>query len=208
MKRRGFTLVELLIVIGIIALLASLLFPVIQQTKDRAYITQDAVQMRQVYVAVNLYEQSYDDESPTSLLYSEEFAKSNGVYVSPVDPYGGGVPGVPDYPADQIYRGELRSPFRISYAYLYPYGTEAGFSREWFRDRRTDPSWGLICSFMHNPTYRIQTPNQIDLVRMHPIVQRIRTDGSYQIVPLGNMWGGASMSCGVTPCFEWPLPHR
>ena len=52
---RGFTLIELLVVIAIIAILASLAFPVFSTVQERARITQDLSNLRQLGIAAQTY---------------------------------------------------------------------------------------------------------------------------------------------------------
>lgn len=57
MTRRhpAFTLIELLVVLGVIVLLASILFPVLMRSKMQAKITTSLSQLKQLHTAVSLY---------------------------------------------------------------------------------------------------------------------------------------------------------
>jgi len=55
MKRRGFTLVELLVVIAIIAILAAMIAPVLQQAKEASKMRVCASNLKQLGVAIDHY---------------------------------------------------------------------------------------------------------------------------------------------------------
>ncbi len=61
MKRHAFTLIELLVVIAIIAILAAILFPVFAQAKAAAKKTANISNLKQIGLAVLLYNADHDD---------------------------------------------------------------------------------------------------------------------------------------------------
>ena len=63
-ENRAFTLIELLLVIAIIAVLVSMIFPAIAQTKGRAHRVQCASNLGQLSLALIMYADEYDDEYP------------------------------------------------------------------------------------------------------------------------------------------------
>lgn len=59
-KKNGFTLTELLVVIAIIAILASLLLPALQHAREQAKATKCANNLKQLALAVNLYQDDFN----------------------------------------------------------------------------------------------------------------------------------------------------
>src|SRR5689334_7244040 len=63
---QAFTLIELLVVIGIIAILAAILFPVFAQAREKARNSSCISNLKQIGVACNMYAQDYDERLPTA----------------------------------------------------------------------------------------------------------------------------------------------
>ena len=63
-NRKGFTLIELLVVIAIIAILAAILFPVFARARRAAQRTSCLNNLKQIGVAINMYESDWDDRYP------------------------------------------------------------------------------------------------------------------------------------------------
>ena len=65
MKRRhAFTLVELMVVLGVIAILAAILFPVFAQAREAARTSTCASNLRQLGIALQLYGRDHDGRYP------------------------------------------------------------------------------------------------------------------------------------------------
>ena len=121
--RPGFTLIELLVVIAIIALLLSILSPSLIKAKDLARRLKCASNLRQIYLAVGLYLDAYDNTYPcardpvsTTPFYWLWMGRG---WRSFVEPYLGGPidvnnPSVLLCPADRTEKHKYES---TSYAY-------------------------------------------------------------------------------------------
>ena len=62
----GFTIVELLVVISIIALLIGILVPAVQKARDSAKVTQSKSNIHQVMVALQTYASDHNDRNFTT----------------------------------------------------------------------------------------------------------------------------------------------
>jgi prepilin-type N-terminal cleavage/methylation domain-containing protein/prepilin-type processing-associated H-X9-DG protein len=72
----GFTLIELLVVIAIIAILAAILFPVFAQARDKARQAACLSNLKQIGLAIGLYNQDYDERMPSCCAWGKGWANA------------------------------------------------------------------------------------------------------------------------------------
>ncbi len=77
-KKKGFTLLELLVVLAILAILIAIAIPVYKGQKEKAAITAHNANVRVLETAVESYSQDHDGELPGDLqdLVKGEYIKS------------------------------------------------------------------------------------------------------------------------------------
>src|SRR5262249_41814879 len=97
--RRAFTLIELLVVIAIIAVLIALLVPAVQKVREAANKTQCTNNLKQLALAVHVYENSYGyfpparGGNPTWAFRILPFIEQDNAYKTGVGPTGGLITG-------------------------------------------------------------------------------------------------------------------
>jgi len=108
----AFTLIEVLVVIAIIAVLVSLLFPVLARAKEKAKQVNCLSNARQLALGVMMYLEDHDDTFPPSVDYSLPTNDPKRVWPTKVRPYVGSTdvfscPSVPEraYPSNWAARG-------------------------------------------------------------------------------------------------------
>jgi prepilin-type N-terminal cleavage/methylation domain-containing protein/prepilin-type processing-associated H-X9-DG protein len=148
-RQSGFTLIELLVVISIIAILASILFPVFAQAREKARAASCLSNSRQIALAFSMYSQDYDEEYPPAV-----DIVSNGWWEGLVAPYirTGSVGGI------------LTCPSAATRAYAY--------SMNWSLSGITEA--GVL-----NPADTILTADGAQVPRLANAVDRLAEAGPY-----------------------------
>ena len=104
----GFTMVELLVVSGIIAMLAALLLPMLSQARERAKTVNCASNLRQVGAGLEMYNQVHKQlplsGKPADLSKAMDEMNIGGVMVCPSDPGG-----PPSYTMTAAFEGMPKS---------------------------------------------------------------------------------------------------
>jgi len=129
-SRPGFTLIELLVVVAIIAILASLLLPVLSRAKEQAYSASCKNKLRQLGIALHLYTFEHDSQFP---YYLDNSSMSHEpLWSHRLSPYLGGLGWTnrafhcPSYKGpiiDLHSRSEWPSPW-TAFAGSYAYNSE------------------------------------------------------------------------------------
>jgi type II secretory pathway pseudopilin PulG len=118
--RRGVTLAETLIACAVLVVLAGLIMPVLASSKRRAQESPCTSNLRQLYVAFDLYCGDHGgwDAPPPSLVAVRQYTIDAGLFQCPADRWiqadtGGTYPAA--IGAFWTDPAQVRSPFRISY---------------------------------------------------------------------------------------------
>jgi len=128
MSRRGFTVIELLVTVAIIAVIAAILFPVASGAKRKGKDTTCLSNMRQIGMAFSMYLASYDDRMPDRLsrMHPSHITDPR-ILICPHDPNRG------QYPDSMRLEGSAHLPTGVSYTWVpnWDVAIELGWWKPW-----------------------------------------------------------------------------
>lgn len=177
--RRAFTLIELLVVIWVLALLAALLFPVIQTARRKGQEVGCISNQHQTGVALTMYLSDYDSQYPIALDPSEK--------VFPT--YIGAEPEFSQYLASAPYFHDVMHPY-VKSREIFHCPSDTGYQiDDWFL--REFPSYPTSfqahgTSYEYNPALVNYTPAEaeISLPAQTPIQYDAASAWHGSVVPL------------------------
>jgi len=212
----GFTLIEVIVSLAVIALIAAIVFPAIARSKESAYRTREEASLRQIYVAVNLHEADFDQQALPSLQQLKDGYLKLSFLESPTDARRSN--NLADWPVnpwvnlEQIDKPEYlsqRSTARIAYFYLKPF--EGRFpAGQSFAEYRNEPEVGMVtglgllkcdgvCIYWKQNSLESGHPAS----NLYGDLGTVRMDGS---IYFRKMVRGCSGTLGHPPLFfGWPL---
>lgn len=169
---------ETLLGCGVVVLAAGIVGVVGLMQMRRSADGDDADRMRQLYVALASYEQSYDEVPAASLPDARPYLDGTAAFVAKRDPFRSvsslrfpADAGRPDAPAS--------CPFRVSFTYLWSFPGATNHRYSSFRAAERDPRLGLIADEWLGSV----TPKNPFHAQVAGPILRVDTDGSLIRLP-------------------------
>lgn len=147
-KRSGFTLVEMLIVIAVIALLAAIMFPVFARARENARRASCQSNLKQIGLGIHQYAQDYDGRLPMGEIYpfgtpAETCAKT----------YMPEAPMFNPFKLQPTWMGYIYPYTRSTQIYYCPSGPINSEAFEWKNYSTADRRFG----YSYNPNVLVQS---------------------------------------------------
>lgn len=196
MRSKAFTILELLVSMAIIFALMATVMAVVPAAKRRAQEAPCSSNLRQLYIAYELYCQEYDGWNIPAkhLELITQYVTDNRIFSCPAEDFirpmkAGKYPAIIGLPWDDIQQNYV--DFKISYFYMPDY--EPGGDPEFWRAMQTKESVGFLSCIWHGRITK-RAPGIGD--RLTPMVYgpilRLCFDGHIKHVPPASKPGFAS----------------
>jgi prepilin-type N-terminal cleavage/methylation domain-containing protein len=182
---RAFTLVEVLVAIGIVLLLAGLLFPVVAHARRKGHQAQCVSNLRQLTLAWTAYRSDYEDAAPPSLVALVQSQRVDArVLRCPSDPDTWGWAGSIRRAIASNDHGDVAAIVPFAYTYAYDARWARPGDTAPLRQLAADETAGIAACPCHGAVLRPGTPAGYLATAWDGLVLRARVDGAVRRVHL------------------------
>ncbi len=180
--RTGFTIVEVLIALGIVALLASLVYVMSGSAREQARQTVCVSQMKSIYQALTLYAADYDNGTNYPELHGLAYVGSRGRNLADVlKPYG--------FVREFLFcpSSSIRMKEKLGSTYLWPIRSDpidssgqVSKSREVLieREKQQGDSIAVVECHIHDELFFANAESDIDASIASPYRIRLQANGA------------------------------
>jgi prepilin-type N-terminal cleavage/methylation domain-containing protein len=199
---RGFTIIEVLVVISIIALLVSILLPAVGQARDHAKVSESRSNLRQLGVALHTYSADWQDSQYTAARETLGAYGSMSNYNYTVYGGGGGLNIHPPILAGWDAEGNLWG-WWMSYSLAHPFVAPMNFSGPavyygWFRCPNVKPIHDYLSGRFFDPIY-YAPKDRLSLAKLEHCLE---DPGEFAPYCYSNAQAGDSTTIWSTYCFS------
>ncbi|MFH0937971.1 MAG: prepilin-type N-terminal cleavage/methylation domain-containing protein [Planctomycetota bacterium] len=133
--RSGFTLVEIIVVIGIIAILAAFILPVLANARRSARLAQCTSQLRQLGMALTMYDMDHDLQTENytgrlTSLFALQYAVDPKIFICPMDYTKATKDSSGIETLKPIYRPGIPKDNKASWAERFSHGAQDGYNEQ------------------------------------------------------------------------------
>ena len=195
-RPKAFTLVELLVVMAIIAILASILFPVFGRARENARRASSQSNLKQIGLAFAQYTQDYDERLPFASagdrypLKLQPYIKNWQIFLSPSD--GTEWPGNP------------RDPSTSAGRYMLELCPNYGYNREYLSrvPVLTGPDTGQSLAAVNSPAQTVLVVSSVYATNAPTLTNLVY--GFHRVLPPSSWAGTTNPPAANNYGYVWP----